>query len=94
MFRNKYPKIFEIIKKDFKLNEEKCEIIVNNCINKIKENKRIILKTTISVLVVFIFAFSFYNLNNPTYFNKLLASIIFAHLLLPSSKGCILIKLI
>ena len=48
---------------------------ITNVLNKIKENKRIILKTTISVLVVFIFAFSFYNLNNPTYFNKLLASI-------------------
>lgn len=49
MFRNKYPKIFEIIKKDFKLNEEKCEIIVNNCINKIKEK---IKKDNLKSLVV------------------------------------------
>ena len=59
-----------IIRRSYAMKEK-----ITNVLNKIKENKRIILKTTISVLVVFIFAFSFYNLNNPTYFNKLLASI-------------------
>ena len=46
-----------------------------NVLNKIKENKKIILRVTMIILFAFIFAFSFYNLNNPTYLNKLLASI-------------------
>lgn len=37
MFENKYSEIIEIIKKEFELNDQKCEVVINNCIKKVRE---------------------------------------------------------
>ena len=48
---------------------------INGILNKIKNNKKKVIGVTIGVFAAFIFTFAVYNLNNPTYFNRLFASI-------------------
>ena len=48
---------------------------LNGILNKIKNNKKKVIGVTAIVFAVFIFTFTVYNLNNPTKFNRLFASI-------------------
>lgn len=43
---------------------------------KIKNNKKKVIGITASVFAAFIFTFAVYNLNNPTYFNRLFANVL------------------
>ena len=49
---------------------------LNGIFNKIKNNKKKVIGITASVVVAFIFTFAVYNLNNPTYFNRLFANVL------------------
>ena len=49
---------------------------LNGIFNKIKNNKKKVIGITASVVVAFIFTFIVYNLNNPTYFNRLFANVL------------------
>ena len=48
---------------------------IKSILNKIKDNKKKVIEITVGVLVVFIFTFVVYNMNNPTKLNRLFASI-------------------
>ena len=48
---------------------------LKSILNKIKNNKKKVIGVTIGVFAAFIFTFAVYNLNNPTKFNRLFASI-------------------
>ena len=49
---------------------------LKSILNKIKNNKKKVIGVTIGVFAVFIFTFAVYNLNNPTYFNRLFANVL------------------
>ena len=49
---------------------------INGILNKIKNNKKKVIGITFGVFAVFIFTFATYNLNNPTYFNRLFANVL------------------
>ena len=49
---------------------------LKSILNKIKNNKKKVIGVTIGVFAVFIFTFAIYNLNNPTYFNRLFANVL------------------
>ena len=48
---------------------------IKSILTKIKDNKKKVIEITVGVLVVFIFTFVVYNMNNPTKLNRLFASI-------------------
>ena len=49
---------------------------LKSILNKIKNNKKKVIGITFGVFAVFIFTFAVYNLNNPTYFNRLFANVL------------------
>ena len=49
---------------------------INGILNKIKNNKKKVIGVTAIVFAAFIFTFAVYNLNNPTYFNRLFANVL------------------
>ena len=49
---------------------------LKSILNKIKNNKKKVIGITIGVFAAFIFTFATYNLNNPTYFNRLFANVL------------------
>ena len=49
---------------------------LNGIFNKIKNNKKKVIGITTLVFAIFIFTFAVYNLNNPTYFNRLFANVL------------------
>ena len=49
---------------------------LKSILNKIKNNKKKVIGITFGVFAVFIFTFATYNLNNPTYFNRLFANVL------------------
>ena len=49
---------------------------LKNILTKIKNNKKKVIGVTIVVFAAFIFTFATYNLNNPTYFNRLFANVL------------------
>ena len=49
---------------------------LKSILNKIKNNKKKVIGITASVFAAFIFTFATYNLNNPTYFNRLFANVL------------------
>ena len=49
---------------------------LKSILTKIKNNKKKVIGITFGVFAVFIFTFAVYNLNNPTYFNRLFANVL------------------
>ena len=49
---------------------------LKSILTKIKNNKKKVIGITASVFAAFIFTFAVYNLNNPTYFNRLFANVL------------------
>ncbi len=49
---------------------------LKSILNKIKNNKKKVIGITFGVFAAFIFTFATYNLNNPTYFNRLFANVL------------------
>ena len=49
---------------------------LKSILNKIKNNKKKVIGITAIVFALFIFTFATYNLNNPTYFNRLFANVL------------------